>query len=107
MDIKIVETGGISLRSQIIRTDLTECVFPDCSLCDSETKGGSHSRRGAVYGATCELCEENGILATYTGETGHSAYHRTKEHKSDVRNENLKNALAKHMEIYHPEYVTD
>ena len=107
INIKIYETGGVSLKSQLVRTDLTECVFPDCMLCESGLRGASHSRRGAVYGAKCELCEKSGVLAEYIGETGDNAFHRSEEHKNDVRSKNTKNALAKHLEGHHQQNVAD
>ena len=34
ISVKVVETGGRSLRSQLVRTDLSGCLLPDCHLCD-------------------------------------------------------------------------
>ena len=107
MNIKIVESGGISLKSQLVRPDLTGCLFPDCYICMSETRGGSHTRRGAVYELQCVACEDQGIVTTYTGETGHNAYHRGSEHISDVRRNETSNAMAKHLNLYHPEKISD
>ena len=60
-----------------------------------------------MYGAKCELCEKSGVLAEYIGETGDNAFHRSEEHKNDVRSKITKNALAKHLEGHHQQNVAD
>ena len=72
---KAIEMGGVSVRDQLCRLDLTGCIQPDCPLCESGLEGGSHTRRGAVYTGQCTLCQEKGLDAKYVGETGDSAYH--------------------------------
>ena len=77
LKIKIIETGGVSLKSQLVRTDLSGCLFPNCKLCDSDIGGGSHTRGGCVYQAQCLLCKDDNYTATYHGESGRSAYNHT------------------------------
>ena len=80
----------------------TGCFYPDCYVCESGGKGGaSHTKSGAHYSAICKLCAEKGVNAIYNGESGRSAYFRSKQHKSDIANCRTSNALAKHLEIYH------
>ena len=55
---KAIEMGGVSVRDQLCRLDLTGCIQPDCPLCESGLEGGSHTRRGAVYTGQCTLCQE-------------------------------------------------
>ena len=43
---KIVDSGGVSIKHQLVRADLTGCFYADCYLCGSGTKGGSHTRSG-------------------------------------------------------------
>ena len=95
------------MNSDLVRSDFTGCIFPDCYPCQSGMKGGSHTRKGPVYEIKCVLCEDQDVEAIYTGETGYNAYHRGKEHKSDIENDNKKNAMAKHLSIHHPEKVSD
>ena len=76
LTVKIIETGGQSLRSQLVRTDLSGCLMSDCDLCESGAGGGSHTRRGCVYSGTCKECEEEGTTAKYFGESGRSGYHQ-------------------------------
>ena len=52
-----METGGQSLGSQLVRTDLSGCLMTDCVLCESGA-GGSHTRRGCVYSGTCKVYED-------------------------------------------------
>ena len=70
-------------------------------------KGGSHTRRGAVYTGQCTLCLEKGLDAKYVGETGDSAYHRQTEHDRDVKRRDTANAFAKHIEMFHPDKAGD
>ena len=108
LSVKIIETGGKSLLQHLVRLDLTGCFYEDCYLCESDVKGGaSHTRRGAHYSGTCSLCGENQKLARYDGETGYSGYNRTREHRKDISDKNVKNAFAKHLEIFHPERQGD
>ena len=55
---KAIEMGGVSVRDQLCRLDLTGCIQPDCPLCESGLDGGSHTRRGAVYTGQCTLPRE-------------------------------------------------
>ena len=103
IDIKIVETGGTSLRSQLVRTNLSGCVAPQCYICESGRRGASHTRRGANYEVTCKECRDQNIVATYYGETGDGAFKRANEHRIAVKKGTVMNALAKHLEIHHPE----
>ena len=43
----------------------------------------------------------------YFGESGFSAIHRTSQHAKDIVAKNSKNALSKHIEIYHQDRVGD
>ena len=107
MKVKVVETGGTSMRQHLVRLDLTGCIFPDCVLCQSGATGASHTRSGVHYSGVCVLCENDGIIAKYDGESGRSGYYRTKQHLSDINNRDTKNAFAKHLQLYHPDNVGD
>ena len=108
LSAKIVESGGVSIKQQLVRTDLTGCFYTDCYLCESGTKGGSHTRSGVHYSGICVLCEEAGIKARYDGESGRSGYWRsTKFHKEDIRSNNVKNAFTKHLNVYHSDNIRE
>ena len=76
-------------------------------LCASGLKGGSHTRRGAVYTGHCSLCGESNLVSEYHGETGDSAYARMETHKQDVEGKKDSNAFHKHLELNHPEHIQD
>ena len=100
-----METGGVSLRSMLVKLDLTGCIMPQCILCQSGKKGGSHTRSGSVYSGKCKLCEEDGKVAQYFGETGSSGYCRMEKHKQEIKSNILKNGFAKHLEVHHKDRV--
>ena len=113
MRLKVIETAGKKLGSVLVNLDLTGCWWDDCFLCECEArggpKGGSHTRAGATYTATCLKCGGKDVKAVYDGETGRSGYYRTtKGHKADIeRNKSEKSALAKHTGLYHQDKVGD
>ena len=107
MSAKVVETGGVTMRSMLVRTDLTGCIIPACVLCASGLKGGSHTRRGAVYTGHCSLCGESNLVSEYHGETGDSAYARMETHRQDVEGKKDSNAFHKHLELNHPDNIQD
>ena len=91
------------MKDNLVKLDLTGCNFPSCPLCESGLKGGSHTRRGAVYTGRCTLCEERNLVAEYHGESGSSAYQRFLLHEGSVKGEIDSNAFHKHLEIHHKE----
>ena len=97
LTVNIIETGGQSLRSQLVRTDLSGCLMSDCDLCESKAGGDSHTRRGCVYSGTCKECEKEGTTAKYFSEYGRSGYHQMKEHARDIKAKNIKNGFSKHL----------
>ena len=109
LKLRAVEKGGISLRRQLVKTDIgpSNCKRPNCFLCQGNRSGASHTRSGALYHGTCNLCANDGITAEYWGETGRSGYTRTLEHGDDIRNKQERNAFHKHLVIYHPDKIGD
>ena len=110
LKIKAVEQGGISLKRKLTGADLKvgeACGQPDCALCTSGLQGGCHRRAGVVYKGTCNICEEQNITATYFGESGFSGFYRSQVHAKEIRERDLENAFAKHLQIYHPEKEGD
>ena len=101
MAIKVVETGGKSLKQHLVRMDLTGCYYPDCPLCESGKVGASHTRSGVHYSGVCKLCADQGRTAMYNGESGRSGYYRMKQHVSEISNNKTSNAFAKYLELYH------
>ena len=106
---KIVETGGMSLRNLLVRSDLTGCLIPSplCLYCESLAGGVSHTRGGVVYMGQCLACRDNNITATYHGQSEFSAAKRGEEHKSGIDKADLSNSFAKHLHVHHPERERD
>ena len=94
--MKIIETGGQTLRTQLVRTDLSGCLMSDCNLCKSGA-GGGHTPGEVVSTAGPSRC-----TLEYFGEYDRSGYHQMKEHARDIRTNNIKNAFNKHLKSdYH------
>ena len=105
-----MEAGGVSLKRKLTGADLRAgepCGQPGCRLCASGTEGGCHRRAGVVYTGTCTLCADENITAVYVGESGFSGYYRANVHAGEIRNKDLQNAFAKHLNIFHPEFEGD
>ena len=105
LSVKCIETGGVNLRSMLVKLDLTGCLMPHCILCQSGQKGGSHTRSGSVYSGKCKLCEKENRVAQYFGETGSGGYCRMEKHKQQIKSQNLSNGFAKHLEVHHKDQV--
>ena len=105
--VKVIEQGGVSLKQQLVRTDLTQCFWPECYLCEGGEKGGSHTRRGAVYIGTCTLCQDQFTVSNYYGESSFSGYHRASEHKKAILGGDESNAFTKHLLQFHPDRAGD
>ena len=48
MTVRVIETGGISLKQSLVRPDLTGCYWDDCWLCECGVKGASHTRSSGI-----------------------------------------------------------
>ena len=113
MSVRVVETGGTSLKHHLVRNDLTGCIYPNlpkdpCFLCEADVKGGSHTKSGVHYSGECQLCGEKGIVAKYDGESGRNGYWRcTMFHKKEIIENKESNAFAKHLQIFHPDRIGD
>ena len=107
MSVRVVETGGKSLKQHLVKTDLTGCIYTNlpkhpCVLCEAGVKGGSHTKSGVHYSGVCQLSEDAGIVARYDGESGRNGYWRcTRFHKKDIIENNESNAFAKHLQIFY------
>ena len=64
----------------------------DGKLCEPSSVG---------YEFTCAGCKLAGAKAVYYGETSKGIYLRKSQHEADIRNINLNNAMAKHLQIQH------
>ena len=53
------------------------------------------------------MCAVTNILAEYHGESGDNAVHRLGQHGDAIRRKDTKNAMAKHLDIYHEDNIGD
>ena len=98
--IKVIERGGDKLKDILSNSKpwkATHCGREDCLICVSavsqdskiphefKTMLGTCKQRNVTYRIICVNCLRNGLLSTYTGETGRSAYERAKEHLAGLR----------------------
>ena len=83
VNFKIIETGGISLKSILQRSNPLEtagCESEDCLPCKpGRGEGGQCEGCGINYKIECQLCPEGG-RGVYIGETSRNLYTRSKEH---------------------------
>ena len=109
MTLRVVETSGQKVKHSLVNLDLTGCSYgPErCRACKSGLEGSSHTRSGVQYHVTCKECAATNILAKYHGESGDNAVHRLGQHEDAIKRKDKKNAMAKHLDIYHPENIGD
>ena len=111
MKLRAVESGGVSLKRQLVRPDLKSgepCGRPNCVLdrC-SGGAGGPHNSPSVVYRGTCKLCGLEEISSEYWGESGFSGHHRCQNHEKEVEKREEGNAFAKHLANFHPDHQGD
>ena len=106
MNLRAIETGGISLSKMLVHPDLKRgepCGRPGCVLDHtSGGAGGPHNVPSTLYRGECNLCEAEGETGEYWGESGFSGFHRCEQHRADVNSRKDSNAFAKHLALYHP-----
>ena len=114
--VRVVERGGVSLKSHLVKTDLgagTPCRQEDCVLCltnPQEGGGLNHHRSSAVYSGTCLICQQiqgEEFSAAYIGETGASGYIRTSDHKASIERKDMNTAFAKPLAYHHQDRQGD
>ena len=98
MKIKIIERVGETIKGILQRSNpfgSMPCERNDCPICSRGLPANCRSR-GCVYQMKCV---EHGQL--YRGQTGRSAYERTKEQVSAWENGDEECPLMKHSMLYH------
>ena len=103
---RIVESGGITLKSQLQKSNPTEnigCGDNECLGCGIERgKGGKCRKNNVNYEIECQRCPE-GNRPVYIGETSRNLFTRCKEHMG--ANSSASDAescfVKKHMEEFH------
>ena len=124
--VRIVERGGVSIQSQLVRRENQGMCrnTNDCVIHKSGGRGNC-STENIVYRGTCITCKEKGISSkpdimgnivkvensprginsVYIGETSRTCFTRGKEHLQSMDNPNRtssrSNAFVRHRELYH------
>ena len=73
----------------------------------SSFTGWGRAGAGVVYKGICKICEEQDITATYFGERGFSGFYRSQIHAKEIKERDLENVFAKHLQIFHPDKQGD
>ena len=109
---KVVEQGGIPLHSILVNTEPRcedHCSKTDCQSCLSGQTKNQSCHRGALggvgYEAECLICEQEGRIALYHGESSRTLYTRSKEHWNDYNKRKADKPLYKHQKNFHPGQV--
>ena len=101
---KIIETGGLSMRSVLQRSNPLEtagCDSPDCLPCEhGRGEGGNCEGCGVNYEIECQLCPEGG-KSVYIGESSRNLYTRSQEHLSRYRGGKMTSFMFKHQNNVH------
>ena len=108
---KIVETGGISMRSILQRSNplqTIDCDNDDCLPCKTGRGAGGDCEGGGInYEIECQLCPDDS-QSVYIGESSRNLYTRSKEHLQVYRQGINTSFIAKHQDSHHsgqePEY---
>ena len=97
--IKIVETTGNTLKRNLQKTSIAskkECADKECMICKTSKKKGLCRKEGVTYEIVCKGCK-----AKYIGETGRSAWARSKEHVNDYKRKKDSSVLWRHCKEKH------
>ena len=101
---KIIETGGISLRSILQKSNPLKtlgCDNADCLPCkEGRGAGGDCEGGGMNYEIECQICTGD-KKSVYIGESSRNLYTRCKEHLQRYRQGEEKSFIAKHQEKEH------
>ena len=104
VSFKIVETGGMSMKSQVQKSNPTEtvgCEENDCLACRTgRGEGGNCHKSGVNYAVECQLCPA-GAKSLYLGETSRNLYTRGLEHEGRYRANSEKSFMMKHQTKEH------
>ena len=101
--VKMCQRGGSKVSSSAMSDPFASklCDRPSCTICQSpESQGGcKHSNVG--YQLICQLCKDQGVSATYEGETSKSGFERGSQHTEGLLKKAEDAPLWKHSELVH------
>ena len=101
---KIVETGGLSMKSIMQKSNPLKnigCDNQDCLPCkDGRGAGGDCEGGGVNYELECQLCPDDS-KSVYIGESSRNLFTRSKEHLGKYRQGINTSFIRKHQESDH------
>ena len=101
--VKVVQRGGIPLKSMLQRSDVDpqmKCLDDDCPVCLTAPKGCCQME-SVGYKIWCIECKQLGHNAVMDGETGRTARMRCKEHLSALDSKTRSSNLREHCFAFH------
>ena len=104
VSFKIMETGGLSMRSILQKSNplkTSGCDSLDCLPCGTgRGEGGNCDGCGVNYEMECQMCPD-GNRSVYIGETSRNLYTRSKEHLARYRQRQATSSMLKHQNHAH------
>ena len=101
---KIIETGGISVKSILQKSNPLEtagCDLEDCLPCKpGRGEGGQCEGCGINYEIECQLCPD-GERGVYIGESSRNMYTRSKEHLTSFNSKLQSSFILNHQNSKH------
>ena len=101
---KIVETGGLSMRSVLQKSNPLQtsgCDRENCLPCSQgRGEGGNCEGCGVNYELECQMCPD-GTKSVYIGESARNLYTRSKEHLGRFRSGARTSFIVKHQNSAH------
>ena len=101
---KIVETGGLSMKSVLQKSNPLQtagCDSADCLPCKpGRVERGNCEGGGINYEVECQLCPD-GARSLYIGDSSRNLYTRSKEHESKYRADRITSFKVKHQTKTH------
>ena len=102
--IRVAWTSGPTLKNRLVRSALEPPLCPSgkkrCHTCSCGLKNKCLTRN-VVYKVTCTLCEANGTVQSYIGESKRPIRYRFNEHLGDARLRKIDTPLGEHILRFH------
>ena len=101
--VKMCQRGGNKISSAAKSDPFASklCDRLECPVCSSPESNGQCKHSNVGYQLICETCKEQGITATYEGETSKSGYERGIQHVTGLTKKAEDAPLWKHNELVH------
>ena len=101
--IKMCQRGGTKVSSAAKSDPFADilCDRDNCPVCSSPDSRGGCRHSNVGYELVCNSCSEQGITATYQGETSKSSYERGKQHTEGLTKKVDDNPIWKHSQLVH------